>query len=195
MLDIQLEAKPLLGGFRKTYQGTDLTEAAELVEVTDFSILSIAIPLGGEAAFVAALSAAFKTSKPEPGGSTLSADGKTRFIWMSPDQLFCLSSSAPSNADAAMKEKLKGTGYVTLQSDSWVSLRLSGPNARVALERICPIDLHEKAFHEGRVARTVMEHLGVIILRDSDDGFLLLSASSSADSFLHAVETSVLNVL
>jgi sarcosine oxidase subunit gamma len=43
--------------------------------------------------------------------------------------------------------------------------------------------------------RTVMEHLGVLILRTGDDAFMLLSASSSAKSFLHALETSVANVL
>lgn len=188
MLDLQLEAKPTLDRFQKTYRGADL------IEVADLDIVSIAIPLGGEAAFIAALSAAYKTSKPEPCGSTLSADGKTRFIWMSADQLFSLSESAEASIETTVKEKLKDTVYVTLQSDSWVGLRLSGPKARVALERICPIDLHPSAFPEGRVARTVMEHLGVIVLRESDDGFLLLSASSSAGSFLHAIETSIQNV-
>ena len=74
MLDFELDAKPPLGRFQKAYQGAELTEASEL------EIVSIAIPLGGEAAFVAALSAAFKTKKPEPGESTLSEDSKTRFL-------------------------------------------------------------------------------------------------------------------
>ena len=39
-----------------------------------------------------------------------------------------------------------------------------------------------------------MEHLGTIIIRTEQDTFLLLSASSSAGSFLHAVETSIRNV-
>jgi sarcosine oxidase subunit gamma len=39
-----------------------------------------------------------------------------------------------------------------------------------------------------------MEHLGVLILRSGDDEYLLLSASSSARSFLHAVETSLRNI-
>ena len=49
----------------------------------------------------------------------------------------------------------------------------------------------DEAFGDGRVARTVMEHLGVIIHRESDGTYLLMSASSSAESFLHAVETSI----
>ncbi|MYA88775.1 MAG: sarcosine oxidase subunit gamma, partial [Boseongicola sp. SB0662_bin_57] len=37
---------------------------------------------------------------------------------------------------------------------------------------------------------TVMEHMGAMAIRTGDDAFLLLSAGSSAESFLHAVETS-----
>ena len=59
------------------------------------------------------------------------------------------------------------------------------------LERLCPLDLHESAFPVGAAQRTVMEHMGAVILREGTDEFLLLSASSSAASFLHAVKTSI----
>jgi sarcosine oxidase subunit gamma len=62
------------------------------------------------------------------------------------------------------------------------------------LERICPIDLHPQAFAVGAVARTLMDHLNVIILREGGDTFLLMSARSSARSFWHAVETSIRNI-
>jgi len=39
-----------------------------------------------------------------------------------------------------------------------------------------------------------MEHMGAIVLRDGPDSFLLLSASSTARSYLHAVEISLRNV-
>ena len=83
---------------------------------------------------------------------------------------------------------------MTLQSDNWVGVRISGTRSRDALERICPLDLHPDVFGIDQVARTVMEHLGVIILREDKDSFLMLSASSSAKSFLHAIETSIHNV-
>ena len=73
-------------------------------------------------------------------------------------------------------------------------LRLRGEKAREALERICLLDLDESAFQVGDAARTAMEHLGTVILREGSDCFLLMSAGSSAKSFLHAVETSVRNV-
>ncbi len=188
MLSLQLKAEPLLGGFRENVGGTDL------IELTELAIVSIAIPLDGEQAFKAALSKAYGIDAPAPGRSILSADGQTRFVWTARDQLFALFEDASPMAAADLGEKLGNVVYVTLQSDNWVALRLSGPDARGALERICPIDLDPQAFPEGAAARTAMEHMGAIILRDGADSFVLLSASSSAQSFLHAVKTSIENV-
>ncbi len=188
MPSLQLEAEPLLGRFQESFGETQLSELTEL------AIVSIAIPLDGEQAFKAALSGAYGAGMPEPGGSTLSSDGRTRFLWTARDQLFALFKDRSPSAAANMGKALDTTAYVTLQSDNWVALRLSGGKARTALERICPIDLHPSAFPEGHVARTMMEHMGTIILGDGTDKFLLLSASSSAKSFLHAVRTSLQNV-
>lgn len=188
MLDLMLEAEPPLGDFDETIGATTLTEMANL------AIVSIAIPLGGEAAFEAALAEAYGASMPAPGQTVLSRDGKTRFLWTARDQLFALFDDPSPNAALDVTKKLDGKAYVTLQSDNWVALRLEGNLARAALERICPIDLHEAAFPEGRIARTLMEHMGAFICRDGAHSFLLLSASSSAKSYLHAVKTSLKNV-
>lgn len=83
------------------------------------------------------------------------------------------------------------TLYLNDQSDSWVMLRVAGAGVRRALERLCPLDLHPDAFAPGAVARTVMEHLAVIVLHEAEDTFVLLSPRSSAASFLHEIETSV----
>ncbi|WP_229802146.1 sarcosine oxidase subunit gamma [Paramylibacter ulvae] len=84
--------------------------------------------------------------------------------------------------------------YTTDQTDGWVTLEISGENTISALERICPINLHPDQFQIGHAARTAMEHMGCIILRTDTQTFHLFSASSSAESFLHAVETSIKNV-
>ena len=91
-----------------------------------------------------------------------------------------------------MREKLQGTGYTTDQTDAWVCLEISGPETILALERLCPLDIAR--FTDGTAARTVMQHMGALIIRLSADRFLLLSARSSAASFLQAVETSYRNV-
>lgn len=188
MLEIQLKPEPVLGGFHATIEDT------VLAEVTELTILSIAVPLDGDADFASALTKAFGAGMPAPGESALSSDGRTRFLWTAPDQLFALFEDDSPDTAGTMRKKLEDTAYVTLQSDNWVVLRLSGNKAREALERICPIDLHPSSFPVGRVSRTVMEHMGAIVLSEDANSFLLLSASSSALSFLHAVKTSLQNV-
>ena len=188
MPSLQLKAEPLLGGFHATVDTTDLIELTELV------ILSIAIPQGGDAAFASTFTKTYGTERPSPGESTLSSDGRARFLWTAQDQLFALFEGDSPDDAADLFRKLEGKAYITVQSDNWIALRLRGEKAREALARICPIDLHPSAFPEGRVARTMMEHMGAIVLRDGPDSFLLLSASSTARSYLHAVEISLRNV-
>jgi len=128
-------------------------------------------------------------------GVEVSHGGKMRWLGLQPQQWFVVFEHNQGAPLAKIKEKLGNAAYCTDQSDSWVSLSLSGPLARTALERICPIDLHANSFAVNTVARTTMEHLGVVITRTDEDEFLLMSAASSADSFLHAITTSVKNIM
>jgi methylglutamate dehydrogenase subunit D len=178
-----------LGHYAIEISGTRLTE------VTDRALVSIATPDGGDAALADALRAAFGAEPPEVGRSTLSTDSETRFLGLARDQIFALLPARGALAAPHLAQLLGGpVAYLTDQSDAWVMLRLEGTLALAALERICMLDLDAGAFPPGRVARTLMEHLGTILLREADDRFLLMSASSSARSFLHGLETSLRNV-
>ena len=86
------------------------------------------------------------------------------------------------------------SAYITDQTDAWVILEISGESSREALERICQVDLDKNVFQLDGMARTTMEHMSAIIIRKADDTFYLMSASSSAKSFLHAVELSAQHV-
>ncbi len=185
MSEFVLEAKPFLGGYKRDISGV------ELEEVTGLAIVSVAAPRGEEKNLKATMKSAFDCVFPVPGEVAHAKDKKTRFVGMSPDQIFALFEHEGTDAAEIIGKKLKGRGYVTLQSDNWVALRISGARVREALERICPVDLNSDVFAIDHAARTVMEHLGVVIVREDADTFLLLSASSSAHSFLHAVETSM----
>lgn len=189
MPDPTLAPVPALGGYGRDFG------AATLDELPTLAIVSIARPLGGEAALAAAFRDGFGTEPPEPGASALSADGRVRFLRLSPDQTFALFEHDGPDAARLVGARLGDAAWLTDQTDAWVALRLRGPASRAALERICPIDLDPESFPEDRFARTVMEHLGAIVLRAEPDGFLLLAARSSAASFLHAVETSIRNTL
>ena len=84
--------------------------------------------------------------------------------------------------------------HITDQTDAWVILEISGESSREALERICQVDLDKNVFQLDGMARTSMEHMSAIIISKADDTFYLMSASSSAKSFLHAVELSAQHV-
>lgn len=188
MSDFTLAPAPFLGGYAGSFPG------AELAEVTDHALVSIAVPLGGAGPLGQALQDAFGASFPAPGATSRSRDGDTRILGLAPDQALAVMPRGEVPAVDAVKARLGDAAWCTDQTDAWVLLRLTGPAALAALERICPLDLHPDAFPEGRVARTVMEHLGVIVLREGPQDVLLMSASSSARSFLHAVEVSIRNV-
>ncbi len=187
MPDFTLTAAPPLAGYDKTFGDLRLTAPADL------AIVSLALPLGGEDAAKKAVKSAYGADLPEPGQSVMARDG-ARLVRLGPDAAFVIFTHATPDAETVVSGRLKGKAYTTDQTDVWTGLELDGPRSRAALERICPLDLHPDAFAEGDAARTVMEHLGTLIIRTGQDRFLLLSASSSAGSFLHAVETSIENV-
>lgn len=187
MPEFMLTSAPPLAGYDQSFEGVTLSAPADL------AIVSIALPLGGEAAAEKAIRTAYGAALPAPGKSVLSKDGSARLVRLSPDAAFVVFTHATPDAEPHVAGKLKGAAYTTDQTDVWTGLEIFGTNARTALERICPIDLHPDAFTEGDAARTTMEHLGTLIIRTGKDTFLLMSASSSAKSFLHAVETSIHN--
>ena len=182
--EITLEAAQVLGGTNLELSGN------RIVERDDLAIVSIATPLGGEEALAEALRTGWSLDVPEPTRSSL--DGTVRAIRTSPDQMMLIFPHATPEAEAIGQERLGGTGYTTDQTDSWIVLEVTGPDTLSAMERICPLDL--PSFEIGGTGRTVMEHIGAMAIRTGDDAFLLLSASSSAGSFLHAVETSFRHV-
>lgn len=179
-----------LSGYVSSHDGTNLAE------VTGMALFSLAVSQGNDAAFSRAVKKAWKIEVPTPGMSTTAGD--IRLIWTAPGQYHLLMQEPPGNPSgdplAPVTKAVSGTAWLTDQSDSYCLLRLEGPRAREALERICPLDLYPGNFAVDAASRTAMEHLGVLLIREQMDQYLLMSARSSALSFLHAVETSLENV-
>ncbi len=187
MADFTLTSVPPFAGYDKSFGDIALKGP------TDLAIVSMALPLGKEDAAKKAIKKAYGADLPEPGRSTVVKDG-ARLVRLGRDQAFVIFTHATPDAERVVAERLKGAAYTTDQTDVWSGLEISGAGSRKALERICPLDLYPDHFVEGDAARTVMEHMGVLIIRTGVDAYLLLSASSSAGSFLHAVEVSIKNV-
>ena len=200
-----LTAQSPLGNYKM------ITDGTSLIEVTGLSIVSVAPLAGSQAAFQTALAELFKismtsetnktgkTSSPKPSATmALNRSGKPRCMLMPSAQnqwFLCFDDDGTNPVDAAkalLGKSLSKQIAMTDQSDSWVTLALSGLHSRQTLARICPIDCSASAMPIGTTARTSMEHLGAIITRRPDEGnhqpcFWLLSARSSAASFLHVI--------
>ena len=189
MPETTLTACQALNGYHKQFGDTALKE------LTNQSLVSIAVPLGGDDALREAMTSAYGATFPAPGSTILSTDGSIRFLGLQSKECFALFESNGNEAVGIISNALGEAAYYTDQSDGWAMLLLSGPLALTSLERICTLDLAPTKFSLGSVARTAMEHLGVIVLHNDKDSYLLMSPRSSAPSFLHAVETSIKNVL
>ena len=191
MADFLLKAEPFLGAYHKNF-GTYL-----LSEITNRVVFSLAMPLGLETQAMNKIEMEFDVGIPAIGRATETEDGSLKLLRMGIDQLFCLIDSEQDYVRSyfAFSSRLGDCVYTTNQSDVWVSLRLQGNEVPKVLERICPIDIHSSIFTVGSVARTIMDHLGTIIYHEADLDFTLMSASSSATSFLHAIEKSIENVI
>lgn len=160
-----------------------------LRELTELDLTALAIPQNGMTKLKTAIKSAIGLSMPNAMKSTVNSNA--RLLMTQPDQLFAI--TIRRNSKISIGQAVGDTAYVTDQTDAWVVLELSGKSARAALERICQIDLHPDTFKKNQMARTTLEHMGAIVIRTDKDTFLLMSASSSAKSFLHAVEQSAVH--
>jgi len=183
--DYTLHAEAALKGYAKRFGQTYLTENNAL------DIVSIAIPDAKRETVRKLLENKVGLSIPDTGHRSIGTN--TTLLALQADQYFLISDGHRDAPAAALKTLLGDAAYLSDQTDSWVVLDIQGPESHLALERICPIDISADVFQSHHVARTSMEHLNVIVHR-IDNGFRLLSARSSANSFLHAITESLHNV-
>ena len=188
MAEFKLQATAPLNNFASDFEGTGLRE------VSDLAIISIAVPQGGRAGLQRKLAAAFAVDLPDVGRYNKAAKTEVRLLGLQQDQYFLTYPRDIEDPFTDAAARLGDAGYYTDQSDSWAVLEIKGPSALAALERVCALDLSAETFPNNAVARTVMEHLGVILLRKNRDHFQLMSPRSSAANFLHMLETSLKNV-
>lgn len=185
MAEIELAARLPLDGFRTNKGGVRAQEVSP-------GIVSAAAARDA-ADFAAALRRGWGAERPAVGESRRAGD--VRVAALQPEQVWLLH-PAPEGALARTRAVLGETAWLVDQSDAWVALELADSGeerrAREALRRLCRLDLDRMS--DGAITRTLMEHLGVIVLREEAadaETWTLFSARSSARSLLHAVEAAL----
>jgi sarcosine oxidase subunit gamma len=129
-------------------------------------MFSIAVFHGREAALNEALGVTLPVTPRQAGG----------FLWAGPGAWLAL--HPPPD--------LSGIAAVTAQGDGLCGIAVTGADARAALAKLLPIDLHEDAFPPDAVAITLAGHIGVRVWRDGD-AFVLACFRSFAGALYEAL--------
>lgn len=168
-----LIAKPALGQAPLTHADTTLAEA-------DWTpIFSIAPYPGPDKALDKALK---PLGLAMPAPNTWSEKGSARIVWTGRDQAFLIGAAPPADLPAA----------VTDQSDAWVTLTLSGPEARATLARLVPLDLRQA--RAGQCARTGLNHMPLILIVEGPESFRLMIFRSMARSAWHELREALIRI-
>ncbi len=146
----------------------------------------------GRAADVARMAQSVGLALPGPG--QISQGTPWSALWIGPEQWLVeapfashediVSHLAPIFGDAAS---------LTEQTDAWVRFDLQGQGLAAVFERLCALNLRAMADLGG--ARTVIEHIGVFVLKLAEDHITVLGPRSSAASLHHALITAAKSAL
>jgi len=112
---------------------------------------------------------------PQPG--QVISNGSARAAWAGRETAFLFGAPAP--------EGLNEHAALTDQSDGWAGLRLSGEAAEAVLARLVPLDLRAGGLASGQAARSLLNHVPCLILREAATVFELYVYRSMAGTAVH----------
>jgi heterotetrameric sarcosine oxidase gamma subunit len=159
---IEREAAPRRHGKAEGAPGVILREIAGLA-------LATVIACKGEAKAVAEVAKdAFGLELPTTP-RWVERDG-IAFLWAGPEQWLAMAGPGrpPGQFEAMLGGVFDGHAAVSEQSDGRTIIRIAGPQARDALAKGLPIDLHPRAFKPGDTALTLAAHIGLQIWQLDD---------------------------
>jgi sarcosine oxidase, subunit gamma len=161
-----------------------------IAERTDVALASVAARKGRMADLT---KAAEKAGVPLPGPAAHQQGTPYSAFWTAPEMWFVEAPYATHELIAdLLKSALGDAASVTEQTDAWVAFDLAAPDLAPVLERLCNADFPEVP--TGFATRTMMEHLGVYLIKHGPDKARLYGPRSSAESLLHALETAAHSV-
>ncbi|MFO1201958.1 MAG: sarcosine oxidase subunit gamma [Tabrizicola sp.] len=159
-------------------------------ERTDVALASVAARKGRSNDLA---NAAQKAGIPLPGPATHQQGSPYSAFWVAPEMWFVEAPYASHELIADLiKTGLSDAASVTEQTDAWVAFDLAAADLTPLLERLCNVDYASRP--TGYATRTVMEHLGVYLIKHGPGAARLYGPRSSAESLLHALETAAHSV-
>ncbi len=166
-----------------------------LCEVSNRAMISMAFAPAARDAVDSLCLSKLGASLPAVGGVSRAGDGLT-LLGLQYDQVWCTQEQSDKSDEKSLIAQLghPDSLYLTDQGDGWATLALEGETVIVALERLCPLDLDTSNFPVDSVSRTVIEHMGSVIVRTGDTAFEIMTPRSFTSSLAHAVESVALHI-
>ncbi len=125
---------------------------------------------------------------PLPGPARYQSGVPYSSFWVTPEMWFVDAPFASHEDIAALLKATFGdAASVTEQTDAWVTFDLAAADLAPVLERLCNVDF--RAVPDGHATRTMMEHLGVYLVKLGPGTARIHGPRSSAQSLLHALKT------
>ena len=128
---------------------------------------------------------------PMPKGPTISGSPELSIIGTGPGVWLVYSAAANPTFANDLAKCLSGLASVSDQSGAYTVLTLSGGIARDVLQCGAFIDLHPDSFGPGRVATTVIAHMGAILWQTDLNRFEIAFFRSFLTSFRAWIEQTV----
>ncbi|MFE6175715.1 sarcosine oxidase subunit gamma [Streptomyces sp. NPDC056464] len=178
---VALRTSPL-AHLEERMRGAGVTGArgVTLTERPFATMVNLRVTPGTEAA--GRIEKALGASLPRQCGHTTTSSPRS-VLWLGPDEWLVVSQADDSAVLADLHEALGADpGSVVDVSANRTTLELSGPAARQALEKGCPLDLHPRSFGPGRAVSTTVGPVAVLLWQvDDTPTYRLLPRSSFAD--------------
>lgn len=80
---------------------------------------------------------------------------------------------------------------VTDQSDAFAVVQLSGERAEDVLARLVPVDLRASVFKTHHVAKTILGHMAVTVIRTGPESFEIMVMRSMARTLVHDLDVAM----
>ncbi|MGP4019855.1 sarcosine oxidase subunit gamma [Saccharopolyspora sp. 5N708] len=144
-------------------RSTDGPRGVRLAEEPFLTQVNLRVHAGSPA--VARIEHALDLALPHHEPNLVSGDEHGAALWLGPDEWLLVAPDGHADqliasVRTAMSDSLGSTVDV---SANRTTLRLSGPMARAALEKICSLDLHPRAFTPGHCAQTMLGRTQAIL--------------------------------
>lgn len=161
-----------------------------ITERTDVALASVAARKGRMADLARAAKSA---GVPLPDTARYQTAAPYSAFWTAPEMWFVEAPFASHELIAGqLKAAFGDAASVTEQTDAWVVFDLAATDLTPLLERLCNVDFASEP--KGYATRTMMEHLGVYLLKLDQGTVRLYGPRSSAESLLHALEVAAASV-